>query len=103
MVSHSSRQTAVDGHDVYVRVAIVIATEGDLRAVGREAWEYSSPRGELNRCAKPPVLGASQMSPVYTNAICVSDTSGYRNMRASIAFATAEVFVVCAGVEAPTK
>src|SRR3954471_24555393 len=51
---------------------------------GENRGNDSSPGGELKRTATPPALGTTQMSPAYTNAMCVAETEGSRNIRASI-------------------
>src|SRR5689334_22127415 len=50
---------------------------------GEKCGKLSSPRAVVSRCAVPPDFGITQMSPPYTNAMCVAETVGNRSMRAS--------------------
>src|SRR5580765_6578665 len=51
---------------------------------GEKRGNNSSPGADVSRVAMPPLSGTTQISPAETNAMCVAETSGYRNMRASI-------------------
>ena len=51
---------------------------------GENLGNDSSPVEEVRRRAVPPAFETIQISPPYTKQICVCDTSGYLNRRASI-------------------
>ncbi len=79
MVRDAQRLAAGHRHGVDVDVALVVSAEAEHRSIGRKAREFL-----LSRIAAPPLFGAIQMSPAYTNAICVLLTAGICIIRASM-------------------
>ena len=64
------------GNDVDVEIAVVVGAERDCEPSGEKRGNSSSPGADVKRVARPPVLGTTQMSPAYTKAMWVAETSG---------------------------